>query len=104
MIPTIGRTVHYTLSEQDAAEINRRRGDAQAQIQAHRENANGVQIHIGNSVSASDVYPLVITRVWGNTEGSLVNGQVLLDGSDSLWVTSVSEGAGERHWIVPPRV
>lgn len=87
MIPTIGRIVHYRLCEQDANQINKRRADATA-----------------NPVAQGDVYPLVITRVWGATDGSAVNGQVLLDGTDSLWVTSVSEGDGERNWFVPPRV
>lgn len=104
MIPTIGRIVHYTLTEQDASQINKRRADAWAHMPEHRNNSNGVAVHVGNEVRAGDVYPLVITRVWGSTEGSSVNGQVLLDGSDSLWVTSVSEGEGERHWCVPPRV
>jgi len=40
----------------------------------------------------------VITRVWGQTEGSAVNGQVLLDGDDTLWVTSVTQGPDARQW------
>lgn len=104
MIPTIGRIVHYRLSEQDATQINRRRADASAHLSEHRENSTGVVVHAGNSVAAGDVYPLVITRVWGNVEGSAVNGQVLLDGNDTLWVTSVTEGDGPRQWFAPPRV
>lgn len=104
MIPTIGRIVHYRLCEQDANQINKRRADATAHMTEHRETSNGVVVHVGNSVSQGDVYPLVITRVWGATDGSAVNGQVLLDGTDSLWVTSVTEGDGERNWFVPPRV
>lgn len=101
MNPTIGRIVHYRLSDQDAAQINKRRADASAHMAEHRENSNGVVVHVGNSVQAGDVYPLVITRTWG---GSAVNGQVLLDGSDTLWVTSVTEGEGLRNWSWPPRV
>lgn len=104
MIPTIGRIVHYRLSDQDVQQINKRRADAGAHMVEHRENSNGVVVHCGNPVTTGDVYPLVITRTWGDTEGSSVNGQVLLDGNDTLWVTSVSEGDGERHWFVPPRV
>lgn len=99
--PSIGRIVHYTLSEQDATATNKRRNDAQAHLGQHISASDGSQIHVGNSVNAGDVYPMVITRVWS---GTLVNGQVLLDGNDLLWVTSVSEGEGERSWAWPPRV
>jgi len=104
MIPTIGRIVHYTLSDHDAQLINKRRADASTHMREHNENATGVAVHVGNGVQAGDVYPLVITRVWGDTETSAVNGQVLLDGSDSLWVTSVTHGEGGRHFAWPPRV
>lgn len=84
--PTVGRIVHYRLSEQDAQQITDRRRDA------------GV---FGNPVPAGDTYPMVIVRVWSTT---LVNGQVLLDGPDTLWVTSVTLGDGPRTWSWPPRV
>lgn len=100
MIPSPGRLVEYTLSEQDVEHINRRRKDARESVQSN----TGFLLHVGNSVSVGDTYPLIITRVWGNTEGSSVNGQVLLDGNDTLWVTSVSEGEGERHFRPFPRV
>jgi hypothetical protein len=101
--PTIGRIVHYTLSQQDAEQVNRRRSDSQSHIAEHRDNSNGVQIHFGNSVSTGDVYPLIITRVWGSTPESAVNGQVLLDGNDSLWVTSVVEGDAAGQYVWPKR-
>lgn len=104
MLPTIGRTVHYRLSEQDAERINKRRSDAETHRTEHCENSNGVVLHVGNTVRAGDVFPLVITRVWAAREGGLVNGQVLLDGSDQLWVTSVIEGDIIGSWFVPPRV
>lgn len=86
MIPTPGRIVAYTLTEQDAEQINRRRADEAA---ARPDRAHdGAQVHVGNTATAGETYPLVITRVWGQTEGSAVNGQVLLDGNDTLWVTS----------------
>ena len=102
-IPTIGRIVHYTLSEQDAEQINKRRADSLAHLPEHRANSNGVQIHGGNGVVAGDVYPLIITRVWGTTPDCAVNGQVLLDGTDSLWVTSVVAGEGARRFAWPSR-
>jgi hypothetical protein len=102
-IPTIGRIVHYTLSEQDAGQINSRRGDAAARSKAIAEEKTGYVAHIGNSAAAGDVYPLVITRVWGDTPESAVNGQVFLDGNDTLWVTSVSVGEGPRTFAWPTR-
>ncbi len=105
--PSIGRIVHYTLSEQDAAAINKRRKDAQNLNAAGVTLASqelGAQIHTGNQVSAGDVYPMMITRVWGDQPDSSVNGQVHLDGSDLHWVTSVDCGEGERHFAWPARV
>jgi len=85
-VPTIGRIVHYRLDAHDAARITHRRTEA------------GIP---GNAVQPGDTYPLIITRVWGG--GSGVNGQVLLDGPDTLWVTSVTEGEGIRTWSWPMR-
>ena len=99
--PSVGRIVHYTLSQQDALHINKRRKDAAAHLSTHVQNSTGVQIHVGNGVAAGEVYPMVITRVWGGS--GLVNGQVLLDGNDLLWVTSVGVGEGERTYAWPPR-
>jgi hypothetical protein len=61
------------------------------------------------------VYPLVITRVWSDNpaETTCVNGQVLLDGNDNLWVTSRSQDTVDvdrlepitpGRWFAPPRV
>jgi hypothetical protein len=100
--PSIGRIVHYTLSEHDANAINKRRSDASAKLAGGQET--GFVVHAGNGVHAGEVYPLVITRIWGSTPGSAVNGQVVLDGNDSLWVTSVAEGEGPRSWVWPPRI
>jgi len=116
LIPSLGRIVLYKMTAQDADAINKRRKDAATHLDTHRVNSNGVQVHVGNQVTAGDVYPMIITRVWGDTETSSVNGQVLLDGNDLFWVTSVSqaiptdalehslESLPERRWIVPPRV
>lgn len=103
-IPTIGRIVHYMLSEQDANAINKRRQDADAHMAKHQDRSDGSQIHVGNQVQAGQVYPMIITRVWGNEPTSGVNGQILLDGSDTYWATSVSAGDGERHFVWPERV
>lgn len=102
--PSLGRTVHYTLSEQDADAINKQRMDAKNLNAAGVTLASqelGAQIHCGNVVGAGEVYPLVITRVWGNEPTSAVNGQVQLDGNDLYWATSVSAGDGPRHFTWP---
>jgi len=99
MKPSIGRIVHYTITATDANQINRRRTDARESQAASL--ASGAVIHSGNEAEAGEVYPLLVTRVWPN---QLVNGQLFLDGNDTLWVTSVQEGEGERTWCWPPRV
>ena len=101
MKASIGRIVHYTLTSYNAEAINKRRADGFAHMSEHRNNSNGVMVHVGNSVNEGDVYPLVVTRVW--TENS-VNGTVLLDGSDTFWATSVTQGEGLGFWFEPPRV
>lgn len=110
MAPTVGRIVHYQLSEQDAKQINRRRTDG-ASIAARlaaipAEWPRGAQAHIGNSAYPGEVVPLLIVRVWPNEYGENqpgVNGQAFLDGNDSLWVTSAKEGTEPGTWAWPPR-
>ena len=108
MIPSPGRVVEYTLTEGDAEQINRRRADAQASVAAGTVGNTGYALHVGNAVKAGDTYPLIITRVWSGdyaaTETTGINGQVLLDGNDTLWVCSVAQGDGERHFREFPRV
>lgn len=115
MKPTIGRIVLYTLTEDDAKQINRRRTTATAIAERIKNNSAklgdfslaepvpphwplGAQAHIGNDVTAGEVYPMVVTRVWSETT---VNGQVLLDGNDCLWASSATEGEGGHTWSWP---
>jgi hypothetical protein len=104
-VPTIGRIVHYTLSEQDAAIVMRRRttGESIAQRIANSQWAEGAQAHVGNDVKAGDVFPMLIVRTWGDTPGASVNGKVELDGTDVLWVTSRSVGTVPGTWAWPTR-
>lgn len=108
MIPTVGRIVLYTLTAEDAAQINRRRTtgkDIAARIAATpREWPLGAQAHIGNEVSEGQEFPMVVVRTWGADPTSAVNGQVLLDGNDVFWVTSVCVGEGPGTWRWPLRV
>lgn len=100
MIPSIGRIVHYYITTQQADQINRRRKDAQDKIDWHRAFKTGAMVHIGNVAHAGDCYPMLIVRVWGTDAQAAVNGQAFLDGSDTLWVTSVTVGAtpGSYSW------
>ncbi len=102
MTPSIGRIVLYTLTEQDAAQINGRRttgAEIAARIAARpREWPLGAQAHIGNSVTAGMEFPMLIVRTWGDMEGSTVQGQVFLDGNDVFWATSRVEGNAEGEW------
>lgn len=111
--PTIGRIVHYTLTEQDAVAINQRRADAVRPQLVPAEDGGttqkrlaeqrlGAVIHAGNQVAEGDVYPLVITRVWNETPGT-VNGQILLDGNDTYWATSRTPGEGPGFYAWPTR-
>lgn len=95
MIPSPGRIVEYILGRHDADQINVRRDDA---LKNKAIGETGFVLHVGNPAEAGSAYPMMITRVWGNKEDSLVNGQVFLDGNDTLWVTSVSQGDGERKF------
>lgn len=84
----VGDIVLYMLTEQDAAEINRRRTNPVI-IKERIDNKTwpiGAQAHIGNEAQAGQELPMVITRMWSQ---SCVNGQVFLDGNDTLWKTSV---------------
>lgn len=112
MTPSVGRTVHYMLNEDDAQQINRRR--TTGPFIGHRMKQDppqwpeGAQAHIGNPVFAGEVYPMIIVRVNPSDVGS-VNGQVFLDGSDAFWVTSrgqvVADSTDKQGlWFEPPRI
>lgn len=97
--PSLGRIVHYKLSQQDADAINRRREDA---VNGHSaQERNGFQVHVGNAAKAEDIFPAMIVRVF---EGGYTNLQVFLDGNDTYWATSRIGGEGVNRWLWPPRV
>jgi hypothetical protein len=102
MIPSIGRIVHYRLSETDAEQVQRRRttGREIASRIALSEWPLGAQAHIGADVAAGDLFPMLIVRVSAETHDAMVNGQVFLDGCDVLWVQAVpcGEEPGTYRW------
>lgn len=124
LMPTVGRIVHYRLTRDDCDAISRRRRDAHTHRQEHRDNATGVQVHVGNDPLPGDVVPLLVVRVWPDeyrTDASVardrdpgdepiwffpkstfgVNGQAILDGNDTLWVTSAPQGGERGCWDWP---
>ncbi|SFA60744.1 hypothetical protein SAMN05444374_11612 [Rhodococcoides kroppenstedtii] len=102
MTLSIGRTVLYTLSADDAAAITKRRADFAEHRKTDDYRDTGYVAHVGNQVREGDVFPAVVIRVW-EAAGS-ANLHVLLDGTDTFWACSVSEGKGPRTWAWPPRV
>ncbi len=104
MIPSVGRIVHYQVTSYDVGRIKRQRDPR------HRtfRNTDGIIVSgeahghaFGNEPEVGQVFPLLITKVWGDTEESAVNGQLFLDGNDSLWLTSVCQGEGSGRWRDP---
>lgn len=106
--PTIGRIVHYVLSKEDAAQINRRRTDG-ASIAERLTRARwheGAQAHIGNSAFVGMILPAIVVSSFGDSEDLPINLQVFLDGNDTFWATSRHLRIGEQnggYWQWPPQ-
>ncbi len=97
-----GRIVHYVLTPDDAIRINQRRVPGAG----HGSNwPAGAQAHVGNPNMAGEHCPMMVVRVWDQSENGngCCNGQVLLDGNDSYWVTSclfdAEASQGTWHWL-----
>ena len=73
--------VNYKLSAENADYINKRR-QASEPLE-------------GNTAEEGQILPMVIVGIWSD---SVVNGQVFLDGNDTLWVTSVPQGDLPGNW------
>lgn len=108
MTPTLGRIVHYKLTEQDAVMINRRRDDFDAFRlgDGRGKRGTGHVAHVGNTVRGGDVFPARVVRVFpgGTEDNGVCNLQVDLDGTDTYWATSRIEGDEAGQWTWPPRV
>lgn len=90
MTPSIGRIVHYTLSQQDADEINRRRTNSYSIRERISQDQwpIGAQAHFGNEVLSGQTFPAMVVNHWG---GGCCNLQVFLDGNDVFWGLSRNE-------------
>lgn len=88
--PSIGRIVHYMLTNAQALAINEER---KASVGDKR----------GTLCLAGDVFPMIITRVHQFMPQG-INGQVFLDGDDSWMITHATEGTGPGQWHWPQAV
>lgn len=95
--PTIGRIVHYMLTEIDVQRI---------EAQRQRTVSSG-----SNDVHVGEIYPAIVVRsfpAYADGERHRANLQVLLDGSDTYWATSAEEGPQDTPpagcWFWPPRL
>lgn len=96
---TVGRVVHYVLSEKDAQSINER--NSIGNDLSSEERVPAIVYHGGNRVREGQHCAMVIVHVWD--KDGMVNGQVLLDGVSNYWATSVRysdiKASGSWHWI-----
>jgi len=102
--PSIGRMVHYALTEDEADEINARRTDAVRSELVKRRP--GHMAHVGNTVIEEQIVSMTITAVHdGEYVGHYrVNGQCTLDGNDTLWVEGADLGNEAGRWNWPERI
>lgn len=82
-VPTPGRVVLYQLSQRDAE-----------QIEFDRNQRTGAP---GNTPRAGDIVPAIVVRVWPDG----INAKAVLDGADSLWLTSRKQGTTPGTWAWP---
>lgn len=83
----LGYPCVYRLSERDAAAIN--------QARTNTSPNQDFQRHSGNPCREGDDVACTIAAVHSP---SMINGQCLLDGNDSHWVTSVPYGNEPGRW------
>ena len=103
---SIGRIILYRLTEKDIEQITRRRttGASIAERIKDEKWPVGAQAHIGSPLSVGQVLPMIACVIWPHEYGTDVpgvNGQVMLDGNDTLWVTSIKEGEENGQWSWP---
>lgn len=94
---SIGRIVHYMLTRDDAAAINKRRADARNNHKIRNNYGLGSQVHFGTEHVYGQRLPMIVTKAWQRTgddkkEIWFANGQVFLDGNDTLFVQGVVIG------------
>ena len=95
----IGQIVQFVLTEDMCKAIYRRRDDAYNNLPIIRKEAKaGYIAYVGYPPQSGEIVPMIITRVW---DENLVNGQIILDGNDHYWATSVARGPSYGEWEFP---
>lgn len=84
MKPTVGRIIHYVVTEADRAHVEALK-------------ATGIEI---NPLSTLQHLPAIVIVPWSELT---VNAQVLLDGATVLWKTSITQGTVPGTWHWPER-
>ena len=84
VLPKLGAIVFYRVSEWDAGRANKRRVEA-------------AQSHEGNMLRPGDRLPLLVTKV----SEKKFNGQLFLDGNDSLFIEYTKFGDNDGDCIEP---
>lgn len=82
--PTVGRIVHYTLTDGDIARI---------------ENDRLATLGYGNRPHAGDTVAAIVTLADGRT----INAKAFLDGNDNLWIAGAAEGDDAGQWHYPAK-
>lgn len=91
--PSIGRIVHYKLTDGDVSQIN-------DQAPARDPNSGLTR---RNPVAAGQEFPAQIVAVFNEAAGTC-NLVVQLDGAAQYWATSRSHGDEPGQWAWPTRV
>ena len=97
----IGEVLGYRVTNEQVDRMNGLRIVSRSMDTARLEGKfpQGAQAHIGAASAEGDILPLIVTRITEGANGrTLVNGQLILDGSDSLWIEHATEGDGPGQW------
>jgi hypothetical protein len=92
----LGDVVLYRMDAANTERLNRIRAPWGLGESAPDNWPRGAQAHVGSAVVAGRQYPAMVTAIANGRAGL----QVLLEGSDSLWVPSAKEGSGEGEYAV----
>ncbi|MFJ6841334.1 hypothetical protein ACIQRE_01545 [Streptomyces griseoluteus] len=91
MTPTVGRIVHYRMSDDDIARFR-------------QELRHSLRLEEHNAPEAGQPYAAVITSVTDHPDHPDVNLKVLLDGPFDFFAPSRVEGTEPGTWSWPERV
>lgn len=84
--PTLGRIVHYTLTDEDVRRL---------------DNDRITTLAYGNLPHAGDSVPAIVVGGMNADAPRTVNLQACLDGNDRLWIANAAEGEEAGQWHYP---